>query len=219
VAGVVTNGTIRELREAGPAVFGSFFDVNNTVARELVSRGFLGVLFPPGGVSTLPPFAQELGPKFFASFPGAPAPFPFVSTPDSLLSYNDNPLRDPRITAKSLQVPYLILHTEGDQSTLLVWSENLFAELLANGNDVQYFPQAYTSRGYDPGDFGGTNAHQIANPRARDEAAAEIGRWLAERVPGSQDRAAGLNRAAIDALPDFVGLTPTPSVPEDPTAQ
>jgi Ca2+-binding RTX toxin-like protein len=216
VAGVVTNGTIRNNREAGEyAPYGPvFYDLNILAANDLVSRGFSGVLFPPGGFPN-PPFPPipEFGPKFFAQPPGFPFFFPIVSTPDSYVSYNDNPLRNTNETAKDLVVPYLIIHTEGDQFTLRFWSDTLFAELQANGNDVEYFQQPYASLGYDLGFLGG-NAHGIANQDARDEATAVIGNWASRNIPGANAKAKGIDQAAIDALLDFnPPLQPAPVVP------
>jgi hypothetical protein len=215
VAGVITNGTIRNAREAGLyAPFGlPCYDPNNVAANDLVSRGYSGVLFPPGGFSSIPPFLPEFGVPFCVFPPGAPFPFPYQSTPDSLLSYNDNPLRNTNETAKDLIVPYLIIHTEGDLATLRVWSDTLFAELQANGNDVEYFQQPYASLGYDLGFFG-SNAHQIANQDARDEATAVIGNWASRNISGANAKATGIDQAAIDALPDFnPPLQPAPVVP------
>jgi Ca2+-binding RTX toxin-like protein len=215
VAGVITNGTIRNNREAGLyAPFGPFwYDFNLGTANDFVARGFSGVLFPPGGFPSIPPFVPVFGPLFWIQPPGLPFSLPFGSTPDSYLSYQDNPLRNTNEVARDLVVPYLIIHTEGDLATLREWSDTLFAELQANGNDVEYFQQPYESLGYDVG-FIGSNAHSIANQDARDEATAVIGDWASRNIPGANAKATGVDQATIDALPDFnPPLEPAPVVP------
>lgn len=206
VAGVITTGTMREAREAGiHAPYGPFLDANVAAAIDLVARGFGGVLFPPGG-HPAPGFprTRESGPKFWAQLNFPPfEKFPATSTPDAYLSYWNNPLRDVRLTAQRLTVPYLIIHTEGDRTTPRAWSDALYAELIENGNDVTYLKQAYTSRGYLPGGPAGKSAHQIANVDARDEAIAEIAQWMDAAIPESQESATGIDMESIEALSDF----------------
>ena len=204
VVGVFTTGSIREVRESSLyAPYGQFTDVNVDVARDLVGRGFSGVMFPPGGFPA-PEYPQipQFGPAFFAQLPFPPFPtFPVPSTPDSYLSYNDNPLRDVNNSGKDLEVPFLIIHSDGDTFTPRVWSDMLYDELLANGNNVSYFKQDYASIGLDP-----NGAHQIRNSEKRDEAIKEVNKWMLKQIPGSWKFARGIDMDAINSLPDFSPL-------------
>jgi len=109
----------------------------------------------------------------------------------------------------------MIIHTEGDLSTLREWSDALAQELQDNGNDVTYYKQPYTSLGYPsnpPGTFVGSWSHQITNANARDDATAAIKYWMIDRIPGSQSPATGIDMTTIEALPDFdPPLEPTPT--------
>jgi hypothetical protein len=215
VAGVVNIGTVVDPRESGTyAPFGPYYyDVNNARAAELAGFGLGSVLFPPGA----PPF---FGPQFFIQppgFPPGPPPLPaipFTSTPASYLSYNGPAtLRNVEREAQKLVVPHLVIHAEGDRTTLRSWSDRLVQTLTANGNLVTYETPAYESLGY-PNPGTGGNAHELAAEPSRFDAAARIHAWMVAEVPGATAPASGLRLKAINALPDFSpALQPTPTVP------
>lgn len=215
VAGVINIGTVVDPREAGfYAPYGAYYyDVNAARAIELVAAGLGGVLFPPGA----PPF---FGPQFFIQPPGfTPGPpplpaIPFTSTPASLLSYNGpDTLRNVERESQKLVVPHLIIHAEGDRTTLREWSDRLFQTLTNNGNLVTYETPLYESLGY-PNPGTGGNAHGLAAEGSRFDAAARIHDWMVAEVPGATAPATRLKLTKIQALPDFSpALLPSPTVP------
>jgi hypothetical protein len=215
VAGVVNIGTVVEPRESGIyAPYGAYYyDVNNARAAQLAGAGFGNVLYPPGA----PPF---FGPQFFIQPPGFPAgppplpAIPFTSTPASYLSYNGPAtLRNVERESQKLVIPHLIIHAEGDRTTLRSWSDRLFQVLTDNGNLVAYETPLYESLGYsNPGP--GFNAHGLAAEGSRFDAAERIWNWSVGNVPGATDVATRLKLRTIQALPDFSpALLPPPTVP------
>jgi len=138
-------------------------------------------------------------------------------TPNSFLSYyGPDTLSVPEREALKLDIPYLIIHAEGDTVTPQLWSDRLYTTLSTAGKDVTYQTPAYNSL-YGSGGLGqeGFPAHSADAEQARDDLTAAIYNWLAGKVAAAAQDATGINGAAIDALPDLA-LGPTPPNPEKP---
>lgn len=215
VAGVINIGTVVDPREAGTyAPYGPYYyDVNAARAAQLVGMGLGGVLFPPGA----PPV---FGPQFFLQPPGftpGPPPLPAIPstiTPASYASYNGvNTLRNVERESQKLVVPHLIIHAEGDRTTLRSWSDRLFQTLTNNGNLVTYETPLYESLGY-PNPGTGGNAHGLQAEGSRFDAAQRIYAWMASEVQGATEPASGIRMNVINALPDFSpALVPPATTP------
>ncbi|MBL8225186.1 MAG: hypothetical protein JNM50_07650 [Chromatiales bacterium] len=207
VAGVVTIGTVVNSRESGVyAPYGIWYDPNDLKAQQLIAAGLGNVLFPPGA-------APFFGPQFFIQPPGVPFPIPTLTTPNSYASYNGSTTRrNLDQQALNLTSPLLIVHAEGDRTTLRAWSDRLFGLLTDAGKDVTYETPPYESLGYSNPGTGG-NAHSLTAEGSRFDATARIYNWAVMKVPGVAMPGLGINYGAIQALPGFTpALQPSPIV-------
>ncbi len=138
-------------------------------------------------------------------------------TPDSFLSYyGPDTLAVPEREAQKLDIPYLLIHAEGDRVTPQIWSDRLHLTLTTAGKDITYLTPPYGSL-YPNGSFGqeGFPAHSADAEQARDDLTRDIYNWMVGKVPAAGQDATAINLAAIQALPDLVITPPAPD-PEKP---
>ncbi|NUM81924.1 hypothetical protein HUU42_14095, partial [bacterium] len=128
-------------------------------------------------------------------------------TPFSLQSYyGPGTLAVVEREALNLQVPYLIVHADGDSVTPVTWSDRLYATLSAAGKDVTYFQPPYKTLypiGGPANPNRGQPAHNLDAEQARTDFAASVYDWLAGKVPAAAEDASGIDFDAIDALDYF----------------
>lgn len=142
-------------------------------------------------------------------------------TPNSLLSFfGADTLAVVEREALKLDIPYLIVHADGDSVTPPQWSDRLYATLSLAGKDVTYFTPPYQSL-YPNGNVRDPNrgqpAHSLNAEQARKDFAASLYAWLAGKIPAAAQDATGINNAAIQALPEFgpalLPPAPDPALP------
>lgn len=224
VAGVVTFGSIADNREAstvapwaGPSLEEELFpglncgpllyDCNIAQAEAEVAAGrgddqyefFAGILLGNGSLLSVT----------------------LVLTPDSALSYyGPGTLGVPEREALKLEVPFLIVHADGDSVTPVAWSDRMYGTLLAAGRDVTYFKPPYQTlypNGGPRDPNRGQPAHSLNAEGARWDFVESLNDWMMGVIPGAGDAATGVDMGAIDALPDFDPLLVPPEAnPELP---
>lgn len=205
VVAVSTYGTIADGREAAESIAplaGGVYapDVAAAQVEVAAGRGNQLFVFPAGIRTSLGIINATL-----------------TLTPDSFLSYyGPDTLSVPEREALKLDIPYLIIHADGDTVTPQAWSDRLYATLSTAGKDVTYLTPAYGSL-YPNGGLGqeGFPAHSANAEQFRDDLTAAIYSWLVGKVPAADQDATGINLAAIQALPDLA-LGPVPPDPAKP---
>jgi hypothetical protein len=118
------------------------------------------------------------------------------------------------VEALNLTSPFLVIHAEGDRTTLRAWSDRLVnSVLMPAGKDVTYETPLYESLGY-PNPGTGVNAHSLTAEPSRYDATARINSWATGKVPLYTEVSGAVDMGTIQALPDFSpALQPTPTNP------
>lgn len=144
-----------------------------------------------------------------------------VLTPNSALSYyGPDTLGVPEREALKLEVPFLIVHADGDSVTPVTWSDRMYDTLLTAGKDVSYFKPPYQTlypNGGPRDPNRGQPAHSLNAEGARWDFVESLNDWMVGVIPAAGEAATAVDMGSIAALPDFdPPLVPTEANPELP---